>query len=254
MATQAAPPRTGYQKWQDGIDSAKGNPAWDKWDCEIRMAVNEYNRHLANTPGYVPLDWHYVKAILWTETGPHKSDWNTRPIQIGVSTDPGMRSFLLDANDEHNEGGHLIMLPAWRDKLTPGIIRESPVHNLRAGIGYLLMKMAHYEYQIVPDTDKSIYEVTVKSGDTFSGIAKAKGSRVEVLKALNPATNPDRLRVGQVLKYQKASLQRVIIGWRPISPRLLWERYNGKGDGNYTKKIDYALSQVRSRRTVICKP
>jgi len=246
MATQAAPPRTGYQKWQDGIDSAKGNPAWDKWDCEIRTAVNEYNRHLANTPGYVPLDWHYVKAILWTETGPHKSDWKTRLIQIGVSTDPGMRSFLLDANDKRNEGGHLIMLPAWRDKLTPGIIRESPVHNLRAGIGYLLMRMAYYEYRA--------YELTVKAGDNASKIAAREGSTLAMMKELNPTINLDRLQPKQILKVQKASIQQVIKGWRPISSKLLWERYNGKGDADYARKIEYALPRVRNRESVICKP
>ncbi|WP_406805837.1 lysozyme inhibitor LprI family protein [Burkholderia semiarida] len=42
MAVQA-PSKTGFEKWQDGIDKAVGDTRWDSWDCEIRMAVDEYN-------------------------------------------------------------------------------------------------------------------------------------------------------------------------------------------------------------------
>ncbi len=45
MAIQA-PPKTGFEKWQDGINKAVGNAEWNAWDFEIQMAVNEYNRHL----------------------------------------------------------------------------------------------------------------------------------------------------------------------------------------------------------------
>ncbi|VWC27593.1 peptidoglycan-binding protein [Burkholderia latens] len=55
MAVQA-PSKTGFEKWQDGIDKAVGDTRWDSWDCEIRMAVDEYNRHLSGIAGYRPLD------------------------------------------------------------------------------------------------------------------------------------------------------------------------------------------------------
>ncbi|WP_081103763.1 hypothetical protein [Burkholderia anthina] len=42
MAVQA-PPKTGFEKWQDGIDKAVGDTRWDSRDCEIRMAVDEYS-------------------------------------------------------------------------------------------------------------------------------------------------------------------------------------------------------------------
>ncbi len=50
MAVQA-PPKTGLEKWQDGLNAAAGNEKWDAWDCEIQLAVNEYNRHLSRTQG-----------------------------------------------------------------------------------------------------------------------------------------------------------------------------------------------------------
>lgn len=53
MAVQV-PPKTGFDKWQDGINKAVGNVEWNSWDCEIQMVVNEYNRHLFGTAGYMP--------------------------------------------------------------------------------------------------------------------------------------------------------------------------------------------------------
>jgi hypothetical protein len=55
MAVQT-PPRTGFEKWQDGINKAAGDAKWNSWDCEIQRVVSEYNRHLSGTTGYIPLD------------------------------------------------------------------------------------------------------------------------------------------------------------------------------------------------------
>ena len=91
-----APPKSGLEKWQDGLNTAVGNAQWNAWDCEIQLAVNEYNRHLAGTAGYVPLDWQLIKAMLWVETGADNAEWKTKPMQIGVPGDPGLASFLSD--------------------------------------------------------------------------------------------------------------------------------------------------------------
>lgn len=37
----------------------------------------------------------------------------------------------------------------WRGRLTIGTVRSMPTHNIRAGIGYLLMRMANFEFQSV---------------------------------------------------------------------------------------------------------
>ncbi|WP_220464806.1 hypothetical protein [Komagataeibacter europaeus] len=64
--------RSPFDKWKDGIDAAGRSPAqWNAWDSEIRRTVDECNRHLSNTPGYHPLDWRWIKAIIWVETGAH---------------------------------------------------------------------------------------------------------------------------------------------------------------------------------------
>lgn len=69
MAVQA-PPKTGFEKWQDGINKAAGDAKWNSWDCEIQMAVNEYNRHLSGTARYIALDWQLIKAMCGSKPAP----------------------------------------------------------------------------------------------------------------------------------------------------------------------------------------
>lgn len=244
MAIQA-PPKTGFEKWQDGIDKAIGDAKWNTWDCEIQMAVNEYNRHLSRTAGYFPLDWQIIKAMLWVETGADDSEWNTKPMQIGVIGDPGLTSFISG-----KEGGDLILPSVLKGRLTTGSVRTIPSHNIRAGIGYLLMRMANFEHRSVLGPDPKVHEVTVKAGDSLDKIAGTQGSTIDTLRKLNPTATV--LRPGQVLKYQKASVQRVIAGWRQISTVLIAQRYNGGGDPSYAKKLDYALSLMRKGKATVC--
>jgi hypothetical protein len=244
MAVQVLP-KTGFELWQDGINKAIGDAKWNAWDCEIQMAVNEYNHHLSGTAGYFPLDWQLIKAMVWVETGANNSEWNTKPMQIGVAGDPGMTSLLSG-----KEGGDLILPPALKGRLSTGSVRAIPSHNIRAGIGYLLMRMANFEYRSALGADTKVYEITVKPGDSFDKIAKVQGSTVDTLRKLNPTAAV--LRPGQVLKYQKASVQRAITSWRQISTALIAQRYNGGGDPNYAKKLDHALSLVRKGKAALC--
>ena len=238
-------PRTGFEKWQDGINKAANDTKWHVWDCEIQMTVNEYNRHLSETAGYRPLDWQIIKAMAWVESGAANLEWNSRPMRIGVHGDPGLTSLLFG-----NEGGDLILPPAWKQQLTVGSVRSIPVHNIRAGVGYLLMKVASYEYRNISDADSKIYEITVKTGDSLNKIAKVNSSTIDTLQKLNPMVNV--LQPGQRLKYQKASIKRVITNWQPISTSLIARRYNGGRDPNYAKKLDYVLGILRKGKVVVC--
>lgn len=99
--------------------------------------------------------------------------------------------------------------------------------------------------------DTRIYEITVKPGDSLDKIARVQGSTVDTLKKLNPTAAV--LRHGQVLKYQKASIQRVIVGWKIFSTRTIAENYNSmQSDPNYARKLDYALSMVRKGKDSPC--
>ncbi|GAB2878899.1 hypothetical protein GCM10027093_12860 [Paraburkholderia jirisanensis] len=241
-----SPPKTAFEKWQDGLSEAPEDARWNAWDCEIRTIVNEYNRHLAGTAGYSPLNWQYIKAMLWVETGADSREWKRKPMQIGVPGDPGVTSFLSG-----KEGGDLILPSLWKGRLTTGSVRTIPTHNIQAGVGYLLMRMAFFDYRTVPDADVKVYEVNVKPGDSFEKIAKANGSTPDVLRRLNPAASV--LRPGQTLKLQKASVAFVITGWRTVSTVSIAQRYNGGGDPNYAKKLDYALNLVRNGKAALCE-
>jgi len=113
------------------------------------------------------------------------------------------------------------------------------------------MKMANYEYRSVPDAEAKVNEIAVKAGDTLEKIAKAQGSTVATMKSLNPTATI--LRPGQVLKYQRASVRRVITGWRSISTISIARHYNGGRDTFYTTKLDYALNAMRKGTPSICK-
>ncbi|GKT21748.1 LysM domain-containing protein [Acidovorax sp. SUPP3334] len=236
--------KTGFEKWQDGINKAVGDSKWNSLDCEIQIATNEYNRHLSSTTGYIALDWQLIKAMVWVETGAESPKWTSNPMQIGNPGDPGLQSLLSS-----KEGGDLIIPPAWRNLLTAGTATTLPSHNIRAGIGYLLMRLANYSIKSVLDADQAIYEVTVKPGDSIAKIANERSSTVEIIKKLNPAAHI--LKTGQLLKYQKAKLKKVITGWAMITSSSVASKYN-VGDSMYARKLDYCLILIRSGKTTTC--
>lgn len=239
-----APPKSSFEKWQDGINKAVNDARWNTWDCEIQLAVSEYNRHLSASAGYRQLDWQLIKAMAWVETGAGNKKWNSNPMQIGNPGDPGLRSLLLG-----NEGGDLIIPPAWKNRLTLGSAVTIPAHNFRAGIGYLLMRMANFAIRTIPDADHATYEVIVEKGDSIAKIAAARGTTIEVMQKLNPHAHT--LRPGQVLKYQKASIGKVITSWKLITTSSIATYYN-VGDSSYAKKLDYVLPLLRKGTASIC--
>jgi hypothetical protein len=239
--------KTGFEKWLDGIRKAPGDPRWHIYDCTIRSVVSEYNRHLSGTTGYIPLDWQYVKAMLWAETGPNKAQWKIRPIQIGNPGDPGLGDFF-----DEKGGGDLILPPRWSRTLVQNSARISPEYNIVAGVGYLLMKMANFSAPMgIVENGARPYEVEVRPGDNFDRIAKREGSTPDVIKTLNPGIDPLRLKPGQKVKCQKASMRRIIRGWKRISTSKIAEYYN-VGDSMYTKKLDSALEIIRKGEVAVC--
>ncbi|MES2247060.1 MAG: LysM domain-containing protein [Pseudomonadota bacterium] len=236
-------PKTSFDTWVAGVNRA--DDRWNTYDCEIRSAVDEYNMHLSRAPGYVPLDWRVVKAMLWVETGPNAPAWRSRPMQIGNASDAGMMALLGD-----REGGDLVVPPSLRASLSASSVKAEPISNIRAGIGYLLMRMATFEFKSIVSADGKVHEIAVKDGDSLERIAKEQGSTPEVMKKLNPSAH--LLKAGQVLKYQKAVVRKVITGWMPLTSSSIATRYN-VGDANYARKMDHALSAVHKAKEATCR-
>lgn len=234
MTLQKSP----YEKWQDTINLSKTDNHWNDYDSDIKAATTQFNTHLLATKGYVALNWRLVKAMVWTESGGPNSDaWTSRPMQIGNPGDPGLGALLSNA-----EGGELILPPALKLQLTK-VTANAPAMNIRAGIGYLLMRAATYETVSVEDAvDKKIIEITAKAGDNPSKIAAANKTTLDMLKKHNPKITVT-LNSGDKIKIQKASMQKRIRSWAIINTQFCANKYN-IGDSLYAKKLDYCLSLI----------
>lgn len=240
LSDSPLPPR--LDKWEAGIDQAACDPRWQQYDRDILSIVGDYNRHLADTPGYVSLDWEVVKAMLFVETGPIQRDWKTKPMQIGNQGDPGLRTLMT-------AGSKLpTIVPA---NLLAHLSSVSAVSNgqmnIVAGVGYLLLRAARWE-QGIKIIHKTLGHVTVKPGDTLSSIARAVGSTEALLQKLNPSASPRDLKIGTVLTYQRATSDHVIIGRRSINGSFIMSNYNGLGDRDYARKFDYAFTFLKKHR------
>jgi hypothetical protein len=241
MMTQpaAAKTRSSYELWQDTIDTSLKDPRWHLYDCDLQRIVAEFNRHLSGKGGYFPLDWRIIKAMVWTESGgPNNPAWHNNPMQIGNSGDPGLAALLSG-----KEGGDLIMPAEIKRTLTTTSVRSSPQMNIIAGIAYLLMRLARFDIATIPDNkDHKVYEVLVKPGDSLDKVARANASTVDTLKKLNPGAF--FLKPGQTLKYHKAAIQKIIVGWNMVTTSTVAARYN-VGDPAYAKKLNYCLATMR---------
>lgn len=234
MATEDCTPLPeNIYKWADSIDRA--DETWNYWDSDISSAVAMYNAHLATLPGNMQLDWRLIKAMLWVETGPHKAAWVTRPMQIGNAGDKGLKELFKKS------GAGSLIIPQQYKELTPESVRKNPVDNIKAGIGYLLIELSNSDFQSVPYGD--IYEVKIKKHDNFAKIAKAEGTTVEELELQNPGVRT--LHAGDVVKCRKATMQRVITGWKQLSLESVARLYNsGINDPDYVVRLRYAYANI----------
>jgi LysM repeat protein len=228
-----APP-TLHPKWIKTVNDGVTNKAWDAYDALIKAEVADCNVRLAGTPGFAAFDWLMFKAVLWVESGgPSSPAWTTRPMQIGNAGDAGYA--VLKGG---KEAAPLVMSEALKKDIKTGSI-STPALNVRAGIAYALTRLAKSEIRSVDDpADAKVYQHTAVKGDSPSSIAKQVGSTLEVIRELNPGAL--NLQIGQKLKYRKASMQRVLIGWHPLTTANLALRYNA-GDSTYAQKLKYVL-------------
>lgn len=241
QAAQGTPShaKSGYELWQETIDGALTDSRWNGYDCDIQWAVAQFNRHLLGNASYVALDWKLVKAMVWTESGgPNNRAWRNNPIQIGNPGDPGLAALFSG-----KEGGELVIPPLLTGRLNIATARGSPQMNICAGIAYLLMRLARFDVRdVLDERDKKIYEIVVRPGDTFDKIARTNGTTIATLKRCN--SGAAILRPGQVLKYQKAATQKIIVRWEAASTSTIARRYN-VGDPDYARKLGYCLSVMR---------
>ena len=229
------------EAWKRDRNDAKTNNSWHDYDDIIKTSVNVYNRHLKNTPGFKDLDWMIIKAMIWTETGAKRDEWKTKAMQIGVSTDKGLPDLIN--SKKHSS---LIIPDDYRNLLSDiNKIKTDPTFNIRAGIAYLLKRLANFGVSPIDESDKTVYSYKMKN-EIVSNIASKESTTVEVFKSMNPQVRSwNRVPAGTELKYRKVKKGIQIIGWKPMTISSIAANYNGGGDENYAEKLEYCLSIIK---------
>lgn len=228
------------QKWKDTVKGAIDDARWDEYDPVLQKEITAYSGRFKGKNGFASPSLNLLKAMLWTESGgPDNAVWTKRVLQIGNQGDPA-----YDVLKKGAEGSHLIMDESLAKDIKAGKLDEPKV-NIRAGLAYLYTRMAKFEIKSVRSkTDTKIHDYKVEGGDSYSKIAGKVGTTVAELRESNPDVDPKLLKIGQVLKYHKASMQTVITGWRTFNADTVADRYNGGGDPDYAAKLKFILSDV----------
>jgi len=198
------------------MKDAEVNSDWDIYDSHIQRLVSRYNDFLAGKGGYVPLDWHLIKAMIWVETGvlyEQGKPWKTMPMQIGNLGDPGLHDLLINPNRK------LVVLPELWPRFTKAKITSDPYINIEAGTSLLFLRMAHFGLVEVHESPTRI-----------------KGKR-----ASKPSSSHSVIG-GRSNQHHRPRPKKVvaIIGWRPFTPPMVYMRYN-QGDECYARKLSYCL-------------
>lgn len=230
------------QKWLDTVNADLRDRRGNDYDSVIDQEIADYTQRLGGTPGFRPLDRRMFKAMLFVETGPGHLAWLTQPLQIGKPGDLG-----LGVLRSGNEGAALVMNPGLAHSIEDHMSRNNgalidPRLNVRAGIAYALTRMVHTgQISRIDPSDQSRHFHIVQSGDALSRISQIRGTTMDNLRQNNPGVG-DRLRPGDTIAYQRATMIPVITGWRDMTPNSLMDRYNGHGDPHYAKKLQYVLN------------
>jgi hypothetical protein len=126
------------------------------------------------------------------------------------------------------------------DESQSNMTREESFYG---GIGFLLHKRADYATRTVESGD--IGEYVIQKGDSFAGIAGKLGTTTAVLLKYNPDAKPDRLKIGQKVKYRQARTEAYIAGWKNLDEAV--RLYNGGGDAEYFNKVSRAKQELMAR-------
>ena len=236
---------------------------WNEYDETIKKEVAFYNQKFAKTPGFVPLDWRYVKAMVWSEVlaGPkgNSEQWRKIPLQIGrYAKDRGYDVVSGKANNPADFEKMNLVSP----ELSPEVQNKSSVVgnlNVRAGIAYLYIR-AIGEVGSLPDKIENPQILTgmVQKNEGLDAVAGRLETTTNNIIKNNSGIDSTNLQPGQAIKYQKAKAVRAIIRWNDWKPTIrgyngdaVWGtdgKKQGAGDPDYMPKVERAYKIITSRQ------
>lgn len=224
---------------------------WDEYDETIKKEVAYYNRKFSGTPGFKPLDWRLIKAMVWTEVlaGPkgNPTQWQKYPMQIGrFAADAG---YLVVSTGRADEGADLITSAEFRQEIQDKNKVVGHV-NVRAGIAYVYTRAIKGKVssrEVIDNAQVESYTVQRTDNKGLDDIAKRFQTTSDNIVRNTPGiTKTTVLRIGQQLFYQKAHLERFISGWNDWETTI--KSYNSEaGDPKYKDKISRAYQIIISR-------
>jgi LysM repeat protein len=247
------PPLSHVEQKKQDFNGYMVDPHADDYDDLIKQEVTDYNKSFAATPNFTPLDWRWVKAMSWEESGPDSHYdkqhntwgpasrmWRIYPLQIGFRRkDPGMD--VIKNRKDHSE---LIASQELRNALKKGPMTGEL--NIRAGIAYLYHVAAVKQYvpNIVDSQELHTYKVKKKT-ETFNSIAKSQKTTVPELELDNPRVKNDIIHPNDELQFKLAHGAWQIVAWRDWQSAI--DRYNGGGDSDYLPLVNAAYKLITTR-------
>ncbi len=229
-------PGSDAAQWLAGRTAAVGNPKWDSHDNTINTTVSAYKSHLQSLGNAPQFDARVIKAMLWVESGANDPAWNTKPMQIGVPGDPGLRDFFDPARP-----GTSLIPPTMKAGLNALSAVTSPTANIQAGTGYLLMRIGTFAMTNFNKPGGVRKMVMVKAGDTIERLAKLHQSTTLSILGSNPTVTANSLRIGQGIIIAQAELRWTPTSWRAFTADTIAQNYNGGGDKNYSVKLAHCM-------------
>lgn len=218
---------------------------WNRWhdyDDQILQWVTTYNQRFAATSGFVALDWRYVKAMMWLESGgPDYSPqgWKTNPMQLSARAgDHGLD--VMRVGGEHTD---LLISRDQSVRIKKIHKISTPADSFEFGILWLYRKA--FQVNLVEITDSpEIRTHIVAPHEILSKIAKTEETTEESLLRESRLTKEqgDHLRIKQVLHFKKAHREYQISGWQTWKDAII--DYNGGGNPNYGSDVDERYQKI----------
>ena len=175
----------------------------------MKDEVVKYNRFFSKYPGFVALDWRWVKAIIWGReliAGPDepKGQWWRRPMQIGNPGDPALGQLRSGA-----EGSALFVDKQLRNQLnTQPVVGDL---NIKAGIAWLYTKLIKSLKHVSVVDDPTVRTYKLRPGQTLESlIKKHQGKQIlkttleELYRENGLNENTAKSLRPQILKYREA--------------------------------------------------
>src|SRR5262249_36248304 len=214
-----------------------------KHDETIKKTVQAFNERFKATPGFKALDWRWVKAMAWQETGANSKEWDTKTLQIGNKGDPGLSVVKGGNNADEREKVKAVVPKDLQDALAKE--KMTAELNIRAGVAYLFYVAARPRLKLVTvDDDKTPRTYTLQANEFPSTVAGKLKTTKDVIMKDSGLTDESvrKLPKNYTIKYHLAHTEYQIQGWDAWENAI--KNYNGGGVATYLDDVKARYGKI----------